>query len=145
MKRLIPIVLLAASLTGCAGVTPLQRVVLARQAYTTTLEALTKLSVSGVIADRETKDAIYALRLEVHDALDAAEQSAIAGNPIGFQLVMQRVNSGLDRLLIFLAQHRKQIKEVVWIRLPSRPLSSLCSTAQPDWARFFRSSTPAPS
>lgn len=102
--RVGAVALLAALLlpfAGCAtsgGTTPLQQTVLARQAYTATLNNLS-LARSLELIDDDQYRQIEAGRQIVADALDTAEAAAVADEPLTFREAMELVNRQLDRLI----------------------------------------------
>jgi hypothetical protein len=105
MKRL-PFVLCLlfslAMLTGCLGnvnTPPLVQIYSTKQAYTESLRVLTAEINAGHLDDEKTLKAIVQIRGEIETGIAEAEKKARAGDKIGYQFVIERVNSLLTRYL----------------------------------------------
>jgi hypothetical protein len=82
---------------GC-GTTPLQRVVIARETYATTLDVLAAARQHGQINDTDYRN-IEVARVQVAADLDDLERRALAHDAVGFDWYFGTFGKHLDQLL----------------------------------------------
>jgi hypothetical protein len=114
MKTLLLTLALALALAGCASTTPMQRVAVARQSFTATVNAITPLVTNGVITDRATLLDIRTQTRLAAAALDTAELNATAGNPAAYQSALDAANAALDALARHLRERQPATRPVSW-------------------------------
>ena len=105
MRRTAVLVTLIVALCGCQGcalfgekASPEQRWAAAATLYTTTLEALTKLKVAGVLTD-EDKARIEPYRKAARAALDAMERAIATEDTSAFGTAWQAFSAAIDVML----------------------------------------------
>lgn len=86
---------------------------LAKQTYNSAGTFAAQLVESGAVKDQATKDVIYAASEEANLGIDDAERRIAAGDKPGFDFVMKRVQSALDRLAKVNAQHKRPATQPV--------------------------------
>lgn len=147
---LLPLLLIP-FVVGCAASNPqmsmASRLLLAKQTHTAAKDTASSLIEAGIIKDQPTKDAIWYASEEVRKGLEAAETKIAAGDKVGFQFVMERVASALDRLAAINARNKPsdtpQTRGDAWTPSRSWHLSSEPLPSWPNSTQLTSEPTPA--
>lgn len=137
------------ALCGCGSQSPMVKVQALRQTYTASLDGLTTAINAGQIRDRETLLTIRdVIRPEIEAGLDDAETKAVAGDKIGANFVLSRVESLLERLLVIKSKARPATRPVslkpenpAWKSQPSLNYLSALRRSFQSWERPLARST----